>query len=122
MVERDIDAAFAWPEDLPPCPKWCRHREIYGGDHHYDGPLRVDVATFVRSHVSDRSDPHLTQREDNRDGVVTLARIMITVGGGGETMTSSEAPRYAAEPIGRVSTRSDRPTVSCASQLTIKTR
>ena len=96
MIENDIDDALNWPDVLPDCPTWCAYRDRIDVAHDYDGSLSGDVVpTFMRSHTSGRSDPHLTQDEYSRGGVVTHGAVVIAVGGDGVTMTTAEGRRYA---------------------------
>lgn len=97
MVEDEIAAAYVWPDDLPPCPPWCRYVDLYDDGHDYIGPLNdTAVPTFVRFHISAVGDPHLSQREENSAGVVTLFSVMIAVGEDADLLNGDAARTYAA--------------------------
>ena len=97
MRERDARVEANAPA-VPECPDWCR--DIAG--HEYD-TAAADEACYVRAHTSHpSSDVAITQTERNREGVLTLGKVVVTIySGDGVDVTASQARERARELLER---------------------
>lgn len=93
MRERDERIKANAPV-VPACPDWCRD----DAGHEYD-TLTDDEACYVRAHTSHpRGDVTITQEERNREGVLTLGEVMVTIySGDGVDVTASQARERAEQ-------------------------
>jgi hypothetical protein len=100
MLDRD---EANYPKVIPPCPDWCRFREIFPtglhSDHGYDSSEEWDaVITYMRFHISGVAGLHISQEEINRGGEVTLGTPCIFgLERNDEELSSEQARQLAAE-------------------------
>ena len=107
----DVDGMISWfkardaaneanaPKVIPPCPPWCRHKELFADgidpNHEYDSV--VEPGTYLRFHVSGPGRIYVAQEEFNRDGVIELGPLHLAGVGDREETTAAEARQMAAE-------------------------
>lgn len=90
------------PKVIPPCPPWCRNRELFTAgrlaDHGYDSVM-TDERTYTRFHVSGQGDVYIAQEEFNCGGVVTLGPAFLTTheNNGTQETNAADARRMSAE-------------------------
>ena len=103
MIDRDERVAANYPTVIPPCPDWCRFREIYPtglhSDHGYDSSEEWDdTIAYLRFHISGIAGLHISQEEINRGGEVTLGTPSIFgLARDDEELSSEQARQLSAE-------------------------
>jgi hypothetical protein len=92
------------PTVIPPCPPWCRYFDTITPTslyklHEYDSIEWGEPLTFSRFHVENQTGSYVSQEEFNREGVVTLGPLHITISSqeGIEEATAGQAREIAAE-------------------------